>query len=152
MSARPSPRRWANTQTYPRGVFYGTIRTPAGLWPHSGLATVSSLGQAPLASLLPKNGRRNQFLRGHAALQTPLAPEALRRVCFKHFAHVQHTTTLVRCRSAIGLQKAFSLGVLPTRRGTDGPYWPSTSELLYPKRSLAKFIGSYTPPKSKLLQ
>ena len=83
--ARPSPRRRANTQTNSRGVFHGTIPASAGLWPNSGLTTVSSLGQPILAGLLPKNGRRNPFLRGPAALQTPYAPSAHRRACIRLF-------------------------------------------------------------------
>ena len=83
--ARPSPRRRANTQTNSRGVFHGTIPASAGLWSHSGLTTVSSLGQRILASLLPKNGKRNPFLRGPAVLQTPRAAEAHRQVCIKLF-------------------------------------------------------------------
>ena len=78
---KPRPRRRANTQTNSRGVFHGTIPASAGLWSHSGLATVSSLGQPILVSLLPKNGTRNPFLRGPAALQTPSAPEAHHQVC-----------------------------------------------------------------------
>ena len=80
-TATPSPRRRANTQTYSRGVFHGTIPAAAGLWSHSALTDVSSLGRPILASFVPKNGRRNPFLRGPAALQTPYAPAAHRRVC-----------------------------------------------------------------------
>ena len=73
---RPDPRRRANTQTNSRGVFYATVPVSAGCWSHSGLATVSSLGHPTLASLLPKNERRNPLLRGVDALQTVCAPEA----------------------------------------------------------------------------
>ena len=79
--ARRSPRSRANTHTNSRGVFHGTIPASAGLWSHSVLTTVSSLGQPILASLLPNNGRRNPFLRGPAALQTPYPPSTQRRVC-----------------------------------------------------------------------
>ena len=80
---RPSPRRRANNQTNSRGVFHGTIPASAGLWSHRGLTTVSSLTQPISASLLPKNGRRNPFLRWPAALQTLCAPKPHRRVCIK---------------------------------------------------------------------
>ena len=82
---RPRPRRRANTQTNSRGVFHGTIPASAGLWSHSGLTTASSLGQPISAGLLPKNGRGNRFLRGPAALQSPYAPSAHRRVCIRLF-------------------------------------------------------------------
>ena len=123
--AGPTPRQ---TQ---RGCFYGTIPCSAGCWSHSGLATVSSLRQPILASLLPQNRRRNPFLRGLAALQTPCAPEAHRRVFFKSIARVHHTAPVPLC------------------------IWAAAGIFLWTfclKRRLAEFIGSYTPPESRLLQ
>ena len=141
--AGPTPRQ---TQG---GYFNGTIPASAGCWSHSGLATVSSLGQPILASLLPKNGRRNQFLRGPAGVQTPCAPEAHRRVCFKHYARVHHTAPVPLCTcAAAGIfygrfaqkeDSQSSLVLIPR---------PRVSGFNNPRRTLCSFVV----PKSKHFQ
>ena len=143
--ARSGPERPVNTQTNSRGVFYGIVTPSAGCWSDSGLATDSSLRQPFLVSLLPKNGRRNPFLRGPAPLPTPCARDAQGQVCF-----CASSAPMAQWCASPGLQLG-SLGHFahsPRKRGPFGPGSPNC----FTKTNIHYFIRSHTPPKSKRLK